>query len=160
VPTSTALSLVGLMRRVVAVHEAGHAVIARVLNIPSGIATIDPERPFASYAGPLNAAIARARSGRKRRATQSWDAVTIVHLSGQAAEVELLGQEHYGDYGDRQQVARLLWEADHTHRWPRLQQAARQLVRRHQSAIHRVADALLLRTTLTGPEIDCLVGQK
>jgi len=43
---------------------------------------------------------------------------------------------------------------------PRLRPACRRLVRRHRDKIERVAQALLLRRTLTPDEVDELIAQQ
>jgi ATP-dependent Zn protease len=139
------------VRLEVAYHEAGHAVLARVLGLRSGRATL------------------RDHDGRARAYLNPGDSIdgVLAVLGGRAATEELLG--YADDFGcstdDRRALALLMapgiierepWYAKIVRR--QLTAQARDLVRRHRGAIERVAHALLARGTLTGAEIDRLAG--
>jgi ATP-dependent Zn protease len=121
----------------VAIHEAGHAVISRVLQLPSGRATIDGKPgAYLTDDGGL--------------------ASLLTALAGSAAEVELLGLASVGGVtGDRPKILRLLdtLHIDCDSAWL----VTRQLVRANEAAIRSVADALLQHGTLAGPQIDALM---
>jgi hypothetical protein len=119
---------------VIALHEAGHAVISRVLQLPSGAATIDGE-PRAYLQDDHNLAS------------------LITAMAGSAAERELVGVAGGVD-GDRPKVERLLdaLGVDSDTCWL----ITRQLVELHRARIAAVAQALLERGSLSGAEIDAI----
>jgi ATP-dependent Zn protease len=126
-----------LDRDAISIHEAGHAVISRVLQLPSGKAVIDGEQPGAYLTddGGL--------------------ASLLTALAGSAAEVELLGYASAGGVdGDRPKVLRLLdtLHLDCDSCWL----VTRQLVELHRDRIAAVAAALLQHGSLSGEEIDQL----
>jgi ATP-dependent Zn protease len=130
----------------VAFHEAGHSVIARVLGLRSGRATL------CDHDGVARAYFAD---------DGSVDNVLAV-LAGRAATEVILG--YASDYGcsiDDDQALALLkahgrepWYAKIVQR--QCLDDARALIRRHRGAVERVADALLAKETLTAREIDAL----
>jgi hypothetical protein len=127
----------------VAVHEAGHSVISRVVRLPSGYTTI--------------------RDGNPR----SWclddgDLRSILTcLAGRAATQVILGcADDHGCSIDDAKALRLLladglrspWRARYMRNY--LLDDSRLLIRQHRRAVEAVADALLERGTLSGAEID------
>jgi hypothetical protein len=117
----------------IAVHEAGHSVISRALQLPSGKATIVGEPcAYLQDDGGL--------------------ASLLTAMAGTAAERVLLG---IAGGTDMPKVMRLLAKlgVDSDTCWL----VVRQLVELHRDRIVAVAQALLRRGSLTGPEIDALV---
>jgi hypothetical protein len=126
-----------LDRDTISIHEAGHAVISRVLQLPSGAATIDGEP----------GAYLRDDHGL---------ASLITAMAGSAAERELVGVASAGGVnGDEPKVMRLLdaLGVDSDTCWL----VARQLVELHHDRIAAVAAALLQHGELSGDEIDAIV---
>jgi hypothetical protein len=119
----------------ISIHEAGHAVISRVLQLPSGKATIDGEPR----------AYLRDDHGL---------ASLLTAMAGSAAERELVGVAGGVD-GDRPKVVRLLdaLNLDSDTCWL----VTRQLVELHRDRIAAVAQALLQRGSLSGAQIDAIV---
>jgi hypothetical protein len=121
----------------VAAHEAGHAVISRVLQLPSGKATI------------VGAPCAYLQDDHGL-------ASLLTAMAGSAAERELTGVAGIdGTFGDRPKVERLLdaLGVDSDTCWL----IVRQLVELHRDRIAAVAQALLERGSLSGAEIDQIV---
>jgi hypothetical protein len=87
-------------------------------------------------------------------------------MAGAEAEEELLGTKiEEGDRSDRRDIALMGAEIDAISEdqfWervePRLRAMTRMLVRRHKALIERVAKSLLAKTTLSGPQLDKMVG--
>jgi ATP-dependent Zn protease len=156
-------------RRATAYHEAGHAVIGRVLALPCGRATIRPdyEEGVAGQAlteEPYTCLREWEKRGKVRDAAAAWHGRIIVYMAGAEAEMELLGSEAIGDGYDRLQIALMAEEipAGETF-WerlePRLRAMTRMLVRRHRVLIEQVAKALLARSTLSAKSLDKIVGR-
>lgn len=137
----------------VAVHEAAHAVIARVLTLSCGQVTIKPSyrnrsRGVSITHDPHVCLSAWERRGKVRN---SADAVYIARIistmAGAEAEAELLGVEPIGDGVDREQIEEMARELTGNYSWPRLEprlrKMTRMLVRRHRARIECVAEALL-----------------
>jgi hypothetical protein len=131
----------------IAIHESGHAVISRVVGLVSGYATISDGNPR-SYC------------------RDDWGIRTVLTaLAGRAAALELMGfaSDEGCSADDRKALA--LIEADGFRerffafdvRRESLLADARALIRKHRSAVERVALALLERETLSGAEIDKLM---
>ena len=158
-------------RKHTAYHEAGHAVIARVLTLAAGKATIKPD-----YAGgsaglsiTANPSVCVSEWGRRGKVRDFDDAVfharIITYMAGAETEAVLLGMEAIGDGDDRLQIGMMAEELSTPleHFWERtearLRAMTRMLVRRHRDRIERVAKVLLKKTTLTGRQLDKLVGR-
>ncbi len=140
-----------------AVHEAGHAVIARVLDMACGGATIvaDEDEGSAGNAetfDPHVTAHAWDRRGHFRDMRSVFVGRILTVMAGAEAEEELLGSCEGGDGGDRDQVALMLQaicdEAAEDRLEARLRRMTKMLCRRHRAAIGAVADALLASGTL------------
>ena len=153
------------MRRRVetAYHEAGHAVIGRVLTLDSGSATVKPDHDSGGHAitcGPWACIDAWEKRGRVRGPDAAWYAQIITCMAGAESVAELLRSAPRGDGDDRYQVALMAEELENWDRIePRLRAMTCMLVRLHRALIERVAKALLDRTTLTRVELDALVGR-
>jgi hypothetical protein len=138
------------LRLEVAIHEAGHSMIARILGLRSGRATLrDHDGGARAYFIPGD----------------SIDGVLAV-LGGRAASLELLGvADKYGCSGDDAAALEMLMAPGIIEREPwyakivrrQLLAQARGLVRKHRGAVERVAHALLERGTLSGREIDRII---
>jgi hypothetical protein len=107
--------------------------------------------------------------GRARTCLNPGDCIdgVLAILGGRAATLELLGYaDEFGCSTDDREALDLLMAPGIIEREPwyakvvrrQLLAQARGLVRRHRAAVERVAQALTDRETLTGPEIDQLIG--
>ena len=152
-----------------AYHEAGHAVIGRVLTLHCGGATIRPnfteaEAGHAITRDPYACLHEWEKRGHVRDSRDAvYHARIMTYMAGAEAEMILLGSSGVGDGDDRYQIALM---ADELHRdtdWdrlePRLRAMTRMLVRRHKARIERVAKALLARTTVSANALDKMVGR-
>jgi ATP-dependent Zn protease len=154
-----------------AYHEAGHAVIGRVLTLLSGGATIEPdyEAESAGCAITENPHACERAWEKRGKVRYSLDvalhAQIITSMAGAEAEIVLLGQTDGGAGHDRLKIGIMaqnlsiplehFWERTE----PRLRAFTRRLVLRHREPIERVAAALLEKKTLSGAELDKLVGR-
>ena len=167
-PATQSVTRISKQLQQTAYHEAGHAVIARVLTLDCGGATIEPnyEEETAGYAitGNLDKCL---YEWERRGKARSWDAVCrgriISVMAGAVAEMELLGAKPCGDVDDRiwiEEMARELSResSDWERLEPRLRKMTQRLVRRHRRRIERVAKALIKQRTLSREELDGLVG--
>ncbi len=149
-------------------HEAGHAVIARVLNLPCGLATIIPDNDSAGHSitGDAWDAVARWDSfGRWRDVDVAYRARIIAFMAGAEAEVECLGACQGGDGDDRWQVTLMLDSllpagADPSGYEDRLRRFTRALVRRHRGKIEAVAQRLLEQEHASGDELDAMIHDR
>jgi ATP-dependent Zn protease len=167
--------------KLTAYHEAGHAVIGRVLTLICGGSTIklDLENLSAGCSITHEAWEAetewdkRGKCSRRCFGGAAWRARIITFMAGAEAERVLLGSsgDGDGDTNDRYQILRMAEqlmmdalrsrkkEIDWTKLELRLRAFTRMLVRRHRARIERVAAALLERKTLSAEELDKLVGR-
>lgn len=160
-------------------HEAGHAVIARVLGLLGGAATIAANHLFQSYGGS-ETYLAKtmkywrrpiSKGGHKKLVRRNrpcaYRAKVIESMAGREAEHECLGtRSRRGDYYDRDDIEELMPKiypgasrAELRRRQNRLRRMTRVLVRRHRDKIERVALALLQHRTLSGKAIDALLPE-
>jgi phage baseplate assembly protein W len=155
-----------------AYHEAGHAVIGRVLTLMCGEATIKPDyrsraAGFSICQDPYACLYEWEKRGKVRDIEAVWHARIIWSMAGAEAQRELLGDPNpRGDDDDRRQIGLMMEEVvdpDNEKAWEkteaRLRAMTRMLVRRHRARIERVAKALLAKTTLSAEELDKLVGR-
>ena len=151
-----------------AVHEAGHAVIGRVLKQVCGQASIlpdpdegeaghaiiaDPHETFVYWLDDLG----RLRSG--DLLVSIMRGRIMAYMAGRAAEEEFFGDCAGGDGDDRRQIDLMLAsllpsDADVPHYAQRLRGHTQTLVRRHRARIARVAALLMERKTLQPEEIE------
>ena len=148
-----------------AYHEAGHAVIGRVLNLPCGHATIIPDDDSAGHSiceNPLDAIAKWDAAGRWRELDTAYRARMIAYMAGAEAEVEFFGECRGRDGDDRQQVDLMLDSllplgADLPGYETRLRRFTRRLVRRHRDKIEAVAGALQANGHLDEDQLDAMV---
>jgi ATP-dependent Zn protease len=155
--------------RQTAIHEAGHAVIARVLTLDCGGATIKPDHDSAAHAitnDPWACIFAWEQRGKVRNNQDAvWHARIMSFMAGAEAEVVLLGSAQGDDGEDRYQIDLMADQLDNIELadWirleARLRALTRALIRRHRKRIERVAEALLAKGSLSGKAIDELAGR-
>ena len=154
-----------------AAHEAGHAVIARVLGLNAGKVTIVPDQTeetlgFSEVDDPRFSW--QEGDGSKSKAANLF----ALHLyAGAEAERLICRTADAGDGVDRERAtACLAWAGavrgatfvgdDMFDRYEaRLRKKAADLVRQHRYTIERVAAALLEKKTLTNGEVEMLIRE-
>jgi len=149
-----------------AYHEAGHAVIGRVLGLSCGSTTIKPDYDSVGHAiifDPWLVLNNWEKHGKYRDPSSVFLARTISLMAGVESEEMILGQNQGGDNDDRYQI---LLTADSELNIPngdweryevRIRAQTRRLIRRHRLRIERVAQALLERGTLEADEIEAII---
>jgi ATP-dependent Zn protease len=155
-----------------AYHEAGHAVIGRVLKLVCGSASIEEDHDSAGHAITAEGyksmqewdkqAWDMLQKGQYRRIPDydaAWRARIIAYMAGAEAE-RAFDFVPTGDEDDRQQINRMLtqldpsWSDEEYERYEkRLRSKTRGLVRRHRQSIESVAKALLEHKTLQDDQI-------
>jgi hypothetical protein len=166
--TRTSKGRISKRLRETAYHEAGHAVLGRVLTLDCGQATIEPDHESAGHAitnDPLACEYAWEQRGKVRFMDDAiWHAQIIALMAGAEAVAVLLGVMSRGDGEDRYQIARRAEELKSPDKdWDRIERRlpamTRMLVRRHRTRIERVAAALIASKTLSRAKLDKLVGR-
>lgn len=158
-------------RRHTAVHEAGHAVIGRVLTLACGGVTIEPDQVemtagWSETPDPYQCLAEWEQRGHVREAENAvWHARIISYMAGAEAEILILGSTQGGDGDDRYQIEMMAesqlglqpeaWER----REARLRAFTRALLRRHRERVERVANALLDEGSLSSEQVDELTGR-
>ncbi len=155
--------------RSTAYHEAGHAVIGRVLTLCCGRATIRHnyaagEAGHAITPDPFECLYEWEKRGHVRHSQDAvYHARIMTYMAGAEAERVLLGSDGVGDDNDRYQIVLMAEKLDRDADWdklePRLRRMTRMLVRRHTARIERVAKGLLAKTSLSARQLDKLVGR-
>jgi ATP-dependent Zn protease len=160
----------------VAIHEAGHAVVALALDHVIGTVTIEPnfelsEAGSVVVSDPFQTWALWESRGKFRDFDVVLRARALIKMAGAEAEVEFFGSCQGGDGDDREEVHDALYrvgvagpavarmvdsDAIYARYEPRLRRWTRALVRRHRTKIDRIARALLERKTLSGEEIEAL----
>jgi ATP-dependent Zn protease len=152
-----------------AVHEAGHAVIGRVLGMACGPATIVPDDDSEGHSITFDPWVTyecweeRGKSrGDDMHSIYIGRILTL--MAGAEAERELLGTCNGGDGSDLDQIERAAVSSDgfSSHdEWkryePRMRRQVRRLVRKYRAKIEPVAQALIEREILSSEEVDQLV---
>ena len=151
-----------------AIHEAGHAVIGRVLTLVCGKASILPDEDSAGHsitADPWECTAAWERRGRVRADNAVWYGRIITYLAAAEAEAVILGSIVVGgDGADRYEIEEMSNEVEcDAGQWnrieARLRAMTRMLVRRHRDRIESVAEAFLAKKNLSATAIDRLAGR-
>jgi hypothetical protein len=154
-------------KRSTAYHEAGHAVIARVLTMSAGRATIRPnyrdrEAGHAILHDVYLTMSEWEKRGKVREPDAAWHGRIIAVMAGAQTEAVLLGRKSLGDDDDRYWIERMAEELRYSPPWQRLEPRpramTRTLVRRHRALIERTARALLKNTSL-GAKLGKLIGR-
>jgi len=158
-----------------AIHEAGHAIIHRLLGIPCDEASIVPndEEENLGYSKlqgfqPHEIESAWDARGKFRSPDSVARARMMGTMAGREAEIVAFGHDTGGDGGD---LAHLVDLALHSGigiegvdddgvinvNLDRLRSKVPGLLRRHWRKVEAVAEALLARKTLSAAEIDALI---
>jgi hypothetical protein len=162
-----------------AIHEAGHAVIGRVLDLDCGPVSVEPDEDSTGHAVTADPWQTAARWDREfferaerdprlflqgRGPRQYEDAVfarALMLMAGAEAEIEFLGRCAPGDDDDRKWIVDCIREIERADDWDRyearLRRQCRRLVRRHRAGIDRIAQELLRRRKLEGDEVTALL---
>jgi hypothetical protein len=165
-PTQWRLS-VQYVARHGATHEAGHAVIGRVLNVPCGDASIadgiacgfDIEQRVSGRLGIAGIGSSAEtwrewrHQGRPRCLRSVLIARAIAFMAGAEAEIAFFGENiPDGDSYDREGVAEIIVGAP---KWveSRLRSFTRTLVHRHKDSIEAVSRRLLRDVTVSDGEV-------
>jgi hypothetical protein len=142
-----------------AYHEAGHAVIGRIVGMVCGIATIRADDDSAGHSithDPYAIVSAWEWDGKFRDMRSVFIGRILTVMAGAEAQRMLTRSRRIGDGDDRYQVALMLEEAQRTE--TRLRSACQGLVRRHRKLITAVAQLLLGRGRLSRRELDRLIA--
>jgi hypothetical protein len=152
-----------------AIHEAGHAVIGRVLGMACGQVTIVPKLSektagVATTHDQWATEAAWKKRGKYRDLSSVWRGRIMTFMAAAEAEIVCIGRYRGGDGEDRYQIALMMEEIPVPNEdWQsyerRLRAKTRALVRRHRHKIEHVAKALLERRTISGRDIDWLLRQ-
>ncbi|MCW5704896.1 MAG: ribbon-helix-helix protein, CopG family [Bradyrhizobium sp.] len=155
-----------------AYHEAGHAVVARVLGIPVTIATITKEGSSLGHVvigesvWDLHRRLCGAGTVAKDRAVHeatAWRVHIMVMMAGRAAETTLLGF-HHDDKGNRQdkhhikRLAKVLPARSHDEILEELEIKTETIVKAMPNSIRRVAEALKRSKSLNQSRIDRIIA--
>jgi ATP-dependent Zn protease len=157
----------------IAVHEAGHAVLGRILGMTCGPVTIEADKDSAGHS--------ITASANKMFGTWAgtWGSLIQFRMmtfqAGALAEIELCGKCLGGDGDDRRQVTYMAedhgdafpgykevsyddWPEWRDHKIGLLRRRARRLVKKHRALIEHVARTLIERRMLSSPEVDDLIS--
>jgi hypothetical protein len=139
----------GNRKRTVAIHEAGHTVVALVVGLRPGDVTIINAN--GKLAGLTKCATV-LRGNRVRPEKYTIHARAMVSMAGAEAEHVLLNRgDNNGDRTDRVNIDALISD---DRLKARLRRMTCQLVRRHYLAIEHVAETLVAANTLSGEHIN------
>jgi hypothetical protein len=133
IATGGAVPVKVMNKRTTAYHEAGHAVIARVLTLPCGPATIKPDYHKRTWGVAVTSTPSVCfeqweRRGKVREEKAGWIACIMTLMAGRETEIELLGHESEGDDDDNFQIMRALDESPPLNE-ERLRRMTRTLIR-------------------------------
>lgn len=159
-----------------AVHEAGHAVVGRKLGIVCGPATIVADDDSAGHSITADPWVTvQAWDVRERWRGDNYRSAMIGRIlavmAGAEAERVLLGECEGGDEEDEYQVGMMIYsiggrlrptgdeDADHDYFVGQLRRHCQRVVRRHWADIERVAEALRVRQTLAGDDLDRMLAE-
>ena len=151
----------------IAIHEAGHAVVGRILNMVCGEVTIAPDDESAGHAvteDPYETAADWRRQGRFRSDSESaiLRGRIMAFMAGAEAEKAILGDCPGGDDADRSKamlmLERLATRLDQPALDRRLRRWTGALCRRHAARIRLLARALMRESILSDDEVRALIG--
>jgi hypothetical protein len=153
------------------IHESGHGVIGRVLNIPIGQINTSVDDPTdtrlgtTSYIGHEALFKKWQKDGRPRSLDTAITALIMFMMAGSIAETEIIG-EHipFGDSGDGAEILKLApllsWQTGTIgRRLMRVRQLTHGLVRRHKISILCVWNLLLRQPQVSGDEVDEILNR-
>jgi ATP-dependent Zn protease len=148
-----------------AIHEAGHAAAHRAVGMVCGEATIVPDHKEmcggqAVAADPWLVYDAWEQRGKRRG--HDFESILvgriIGYMAGREAEIVAFGEHRDGDGDDLLQISLMAEAAGVSQAYlERLRLKVRALLRRHWYKVEAVAEALLVRKTLTAAEIDAII---
>lgn len=150
----------------IAVHEAGHVVLGKILGIPVESATIEPTNQYVGMIvvpGRDELWDFWQRNGKDHRSLKSAGiALILTAFGGLHATEELLGCYDSSDEdADAAFATQLVWATfsdDEAERYiPRMRRQTRRLIRKHSNKIERVAATLVERRSLSTDELDELI---
>lgn len=147
-------------REATAYHEAGHAVIGRILGLRCGHVTIVADEDSSGHAiagTPEETYADWEREGKLRDLNSALVGRILAHMAGAEAEVALLGKCRGGDGDDRREIALMLATVGRSGHERIMREKTAALVRRHRVLIEAVARALLAHETLTSEAISAMV---
>jgi ATP-dependent Zn protease len=157
----------------IAVHEAGHAVIAHVLGmLPQSATAVADHECGGHVIIPEPNAIQYAWDQRGIWRDFEWIVRRriLAYMAGREAAEELMGDHQMLDEDDRYWIVRMFWllpmgdmnDAKMRKRAraceARMRKRARVLVRRHRLSIERVATALMEADIINGEQIAKLIA--
>lgn len=163
--------------RAVAIHEAGHIVIACILGLQIGQVTIvvdeesaghgiiaDPMETYSAWDIRSKREFDAGRAPKLRNFSSAYVGTIIARMAGAEAEDVIIGHCEGGDGQDRREIERIFLTGETEiprGRWEvveaRMRRQTRRIIRRHQSKIERVANALLARKTLQPNEVEEII---
>jgi cell division protease FtsH len=159
--------------RHVAVHEAGHFVVAHHLGLsPEGVSIVadvdEGEAGHCIIPDPLIIQSAWDEEGRWRSEAAAVRGRIIAFMAGGEAEVQILGEDAVGLGDDERWIWRMINDVlprnapdeEFGRLERRLRRFAQTLVRRHRAEIECLADALLERNALTAAEVEELLAAR
>jgi hypothetical protein len=135
-------------RQHTAIHEAGHAVIGRVMSgMPCGKVTIKPDFEKQDAGNTITVTPYEMLRYWEKHGIYRWPRSAIcarimTYMAGAEAENVILGRCHGGDTDDRNQIGEIADEYfapehfRHRHE-PRMRRQTRRLVRHHRDKIER-----------------------
>jgi ATP-dependent Zn protease len=151
-----------------AIHEAGHAVIGRVLGLECGKVTIVPDfremtSGVATADGQWKTCEAWEKRGKYRDIASVYRGRIIMLMAGAEAEIVCTGRCGGGDTHDRREIGLTMEEVaipnDPKRYERRLRAKTRALIRRHRRKVEHLAKTLLEHRTISGRKVDRLLRQ-
>jgi ATP-dependent Zn protease len=156
-----------------AYHEAGHAVVGRVLGMICGSVTIRPDEDSAGHVlieDPWLIDHYWEGLGKFRKIESVFRGRILGCMAGAVAEEVILAQHARGDGVDRREIRRMLEkiippDTVDVEAWmdtydARLRAKCRGIIQRHRESIVLVAEALLAKETLSADQIEFLLARK
>jgi hypothetical protein len=146
-------------KRHTAYHEAGHAVIGRVLGMNCGCTTIEADEEGAGYSTVEDPYETQGweEIGKFREIKSAFTGRVMTFMAGREAEVEFFGRSQGGDGNDRRQIALMLKEISAASKESRLRKKTRALVKRHRIKVEAIARELIKSKRLSARKIDAII---